>query len=533
VRIAIIGGGPGGLYTATLLKLADPGHEVVVYERNAADDTFGFGVVFSAATLAELEDADGPSFDTLMRACARWDPVEILCRDERIRAHGNRFAAVSRHELLRILQERAEQVGAELRFCEEVDDPAVLSDADLVVGADGVNSVTRGWLADEFSPQLVVEGCKYIWLGTTRPFDAFTFIFKETEHGLFQAHIYPYSETMATFIVECTAKVWRGAGLDRVDAASLPPGVSDEHSIGFLEDLFADELAGCGLVGNNSKWLDWTTVRNARWSHRNVVLLGDAAHTAHFSIGSGTKLALEDAIQLAGSLDRHRDLGEVLWDYESARRPAVLRVQEAAAESLDWFARYHRYWSFDPPQLAYSLLTRSRRVDYDNLRRRDPELVLALDRWYAEKSLRASHSEPLLAPPPPALTPATVGRTTLRNRLVLTASETPEADEGVPSGRYLDIVRTHVVGGAALMLVELVSVSPDARITPEDVGLYTREQADVWRQVTADAGPDTALLGVQLVHAGARGATRPRDRGVGIQLPLGSGWPVVAASPLA
>jgi anthraniloyl-CoA monooxygenase len=533
MRITSIGGGPGGLYAAILLKAADPDREVTVLERNAPDDTFGFGVVFSAATLAELEDADAPSYGTMMRACARWDPVEVLYRGERVRAHGNRFAAISRHRLLDILQERCRELGVDLRFRTEVEDPRDLLDADLLLGADGVNSRTRDRFADTFGPRLTVEGSKFIWLGTTRAFDAFTFIFRETEFGPFQAHIYPYSERMSTFIVECAEDTWRVAGLDRVDPASLPLGVSDLESLKFLQELFADHLDGHELVPNNSKWLDWVTVRNDTWRHRNVVLLGDAAHTAHFSIGSGTKLAMEDAIALAGALARAPDLEAALAHYESVRKPAVERVQEAAGESLDWFARYGRYWGFHPAQFAYTLLTRSERVDYDNLKRRDPDLVAAVDRWFAEESERGGHDVALLVPPPPALTSLRLRGRHLANRTVVVPPAVEDAVDRVPPPAQREAVHRLTRAGAGLVLVEQVAVAADGRVTPADAGLYTDEQAATWQRTLAEArrdGPPTPV-GVQLVHAGPRGATRPRSAGIDLPLRRG-GWPLVAASPV-
>ncbi len=533
MNVTSVGGGPGALYTAILLKRADPDVQVTVYERNAADDTFGFGVVFSAATLAELEDADAPSYDRLMASCARWDPVEIRYRGERVRAHGNRFAAVSRHRLLAILQERAVELGADVRFGAAIDDvEALRTTTDLLLGADGVNSAVRRSWHDAFGPRLTVEGSKYIWLGTSKVFDAFTFIFVETEHGLFQAHIYPFSDTTSTFIVEASEHVWRAAGLDAVDPTTLAPGESDHHAIAYLRDLFADHLDGHDLIANNSRWLDWTTVRNAAWRHENVALLGDAAHTAHFSIGSGTKLALEDAIALAGALARRDDVGTALLEYEAVRRPAVERVQEAASESLDWFARYHRYWGFPPPQFAYSLLTRSERIDYENVKRRDPALVLACDRWFAEEAERGDHDVALVVPPPPALTSFEVAGRRFANRTVLTVAPDQRGADGLASDRDVERFARRAHGGAGAVMFEQVAVSAHARVSPGDVGLWTDAHAGQWAAVVDDLrGATPTLLGIQLSHAGPRGATRPRHQGV--DLPLRSGaWPIVAASPV-
>ncbi len=533
MKISSIGGGPGGLYAAILLKRAHPDATITVYERNAPDDTFGFGVVFSAATLAELEDADAPSYDAMMGAMARWDPVEVRYRGERVRAHGNRFAAISRHRLLGLLQERARELGVDLRFTTEVDDPEAVRDADLVLGADGLNSLVRARYADHFGPSLTVEGSKFIWLGTTKRFNVFTFIFLDTEWGPFQAHIYPFSDDTSTFIVECAPEIWRRAGLDAVDAADLPPGVSDDASIKLLGELFADHLDGHELIPNNSKWLDWTTVHNRSWRHDNVVLLGDAAHTAHFSIGSGTKLAMEDAIALARAIERADDLDEALMRYESARRPAVERVQQAAAESLDWFARYRRYWGFPAPQFAYSLLTRSGRVDHDNMRRRDPALVAAVDRWFAEEAVGGDHTRPRLLPPTPARTPLAMPGGRVANRLVLTPADDQAATDGLPSATTAHAVDDLAHAGAGLVLLERVAIAPEARATTGDLGVYRDEHDAFWRDVIARArarGSDT-WFGCQLSHAGPRGATRPR--GDGLDLPLRQGgWPLLAASPL-
>ncbi len=531
MRITSIGGGPAGLYASILLKAADPSHDVTVCERNAADDTFGFGVVFSAATLAGLESADAVSFQRLWDACARWDPVEVRHGGQRIRAHGNRFAAISRHQLLRILQERAAELGVDLRFETEVDDVReVMDDADLVLGADGINSAVRSRFADHFGPRLRTEGSKFIWLGTTQPFDAFTFIFEQNDAGRFQAHIYPFSEELSTFIVECDPDTWHKAGLDAVDASELAPGESDQASIEYLQDLFSTHLDGHELVANNSKWIDWTTVTNESWYHRNVVLMGDAAHTAHFSIGSGTKLAMEDAMALADALALHGRPDAALDAYVSARKPTTEAIQRAAGESLEWFERYARYWSFDAPQFAYSLLTRSKRVDYENLRKRDLHLVESLDRWYAGA---CRGGPPTAVPRPPASNPMTLGAVELPNRIAYITDADRGARDGVPSTAHLDEFATWAGADVGLVLADAVAVSPDGRITPTDTGLYADEHVDHWQQALQRTGSSDrrGLVGVRLVHAGPRGATQPRAQGVDLPLPAADAWPLVAASP--
>ena len=595
MRTTIVGGGPGGLYTAILLRRADPSAEVVVHERNAPGATFGFGVVFSAATLQELEDADPESNDALFGASARWDPVEVRYRGVRIRAGGNRFAAISRHRLLEILQHRAKEVGVEVRYEDDVADPLALRrGTDLLVAADGVRSRTRDALAGAFRPRLDVEGSTYTWLGTSKPFEVFTFCFVATPFGPMQAHVYPYGEATSTFIVETDRATWRAAGLDATDAASLPPGANDERSIALLQELFAEDLDGHPLVGNGSRWVDWVTVRNGRWSvpadaaagAAPVVLVGDAAHTAHFSIGSGTKLAMEDAIALVEALRSTRDVPTALRRYEGERRPRVERVQAAAAESLDWFARSARYWSLPAPQLAYGLLTRSERVDHDNLRQRDPLLVAALDRWFAGAAL---DRPPPLVPVPPSSTPLRAGRLRTANRLALAVADPQDAEGGAPSAALQAQLRAATAAGAGLALVGPIAVMPEGRRSPADPGLWDdrvgaswasalrnaaavapdgededadrprrleggrdalpgREDADgdagrLGADAVRDAGTGAAtrqlsgrhggpVLVAVLAHAGPRGAVQPRSRGADLPLRVRA-WGTVAASPLA
>ncbi|MBW3534996.1 MAG: FAD-dependent monooxygenase, partial [Gemmatimonadetes bacterium] len=374
-----MGGGPGGLYAAILLKRADPTRRVAVAERNRADDTFGFGVVFSDATLAEIEAADPVTYGAIARHFVRWDDIDVHYRGEVLSSTGHGFAGMSRHRLLRVLQERAAELGVEVAYEREVADPERwAAEHDLVVAADGANSTVRERWRDRFEPEVDVRPNRFVWLGTTRPFPAFTFHFKEDVHGLWRVHAYQYAEVdgeaRSTFIVETTEATWRAAGLGEDD---------EEATRAFCERLFADELDGHALVTNRSVWRRFPTVRCRRWSADNVVLLGDAAHTAHFSVGSGTKLAMEDAVALADLLIQGGNLDEILASYELVRRPEVESLQRAAKASLEWFEGADRYRDMEPEQFVFSLLTRSQRVTYNNLRLRDPAYMAAVDRWYA------------------------------------------------------------------------------------------------------------------------------------------------------
>src|SRR5579871_493361 len=378
MRIAVVGGGPAGLYFAILIRKIRPDWSVTVFERNAPTDAFGFGVVFSDETLTVFEHADPASYEDIVSRFVRWTDIDIHHRGEMTRSGGHGFSALGRRELLGLLQARATSLGAELRFHDEVPGLSELDWADLVVAADGANSVIRRELASDFEPSLDARDCRYMWLGTDLVFDAFKFFIAETEHGVVQAHAYPYSREMSTFIVEMPERVWRAHDLDR--AGPLPPGVSDEAGVAWCEELFGEALQGHRLVANNSKWINFVTVRNERWASGNVVLLGDAAHTAHFSIGSGTKLAMEDATALAWAMrSTDGDLQAALADYEAERRPVVLSTQRAAQASLEWFESVERWVEQPRLQFAFNLLTRSRRVTYDNLRLRDPGFVADVD----------------------------------------------------------------------------------------------------------------------------------------------------------
>jgi anthraniloyl-CoA monooxygenase len=384
MKIAIAGGGPGGLYFAALMKQLDRRHEVTVWERNAAEDTFGFGVVFSDETLGGIESADTVVYGQMESRFARWTDIDIEFNGAAFTVGGQGFAALSRKRLLQILQARAEQLGVTVHYRAQAPDPDELrARHDLVVAADGLNSAIRTKYADVFAPSLDVRKNKYIWLGTDRVFEAFQFFVKQTDWGTMQIHGYPYSDSGSTFIVEMHEDVWRRAGFDATEDRTFPPGASDEHAVARIAEIFADELGGRAVLTNNSKWLNFTTVRNQRWHGGNLVLLGDAAHTAHFSIGSGTKLAMEDALALAACLHEQPDVEQALAAYETERKPVVESTQRAAQASLEWFENIGMYAGQDPATFCFNLITRSRRITFENLKDRDAAFAARMESGFA------------------------------------------------------------------------------------------------------------------------------------------------------
>ena len=521
MKISILGAGPSGLYFAILMKRVDPAHEIEIIERNPPDATFGWGVVFSEETLGALREADEESYIAITDTFAQWDAIDVHYRGARVSSRGHRFSAISRKALLGLLQDRARELDVELTFERELEDLGSLSDADLVVGADGVNSLVRRLYADELGANVDQHGTKFAWFGTDLVFDAFTFIFHETEHGLIQAHAYPFDGATSTFIVECTEEVWQRAGLDEMDEAA---------SMEFCERLFAAELDGHRLLSNRSLWTSFTHVNCESWHTGNVVLLGDAAATAHFTIGSGTKLAMEDSLALADAFLRHDGIPEALVDYELERQPVVERFQEVANESATYFENVRHYSGFDPVPFAFNLLTRSGRIGYANMTLRDAVFMRAVDGWFAAPNGEGSPRSVLA--PPPMFTPLALGDATVGNRVAVSPVVEEGALDGVPAagraGSFVGAARA----GAGMLVTEPIAIAADARITLECPTLDGDLQVTAWRNVVEAAKEHSpVLLCAQLNHAGRRGSMLPRH--VGVDLPLRrGGWPLVSASAL-
>jgi anthraniloyl-CoA monooxygenase len=505
LRVVIIGGGPAGLYTALLLKQADASHDITVIERNRADDTFGWGVVFSDQTLENFHAADEPTFRAITDNFAHWDDIDVFIHDRRITSGGHGFSGIARKKLLNILQTRAAELGVHLRFNESVDSADSTAAADLVIAADGINSGIRKQYAEAYKPDLDSRTARYVWFGTTFPFDAFTFYFVENEHGVFQAHCYRFDEQLSTFIVECDETSWRAAGFDRMDTP---------QSIAACEAMFAEWLDGHPLISNathraSSPWTNFVRVRNEHWFHQNIVLIGDAAHTAHFSIGSGTKLAMEDAIALSRCLSETSDLEKALEAYQNERMTEALRLQNAARNSMEWFEHVKRYTHLPPEQFAYSLLTRSQRVSHENLRLRDLTYVEGMERWFAshaslneggtgKETGETGENSGILgagvqrdrvalttagsrwtrpgmtaddAPPPPMFTPFQLRGMTLTNRVIVSPMDMYSARDGVPNDFHLVHLGSRALGGAALLMTEMVCISAEGRISLGCTGL--------------------------------------------------------------
>ncbi|MGA9273935.1 MAG: bifunctional salicylyl-CoA 5-hydroxylase/oxidoreductase [Candidatus Cybelea sp.] len=517
MRVTCIGGGPAGLYFGILIKRRFPAWKVSVLERNRPLDTFGWGVVFSDATLENLRVADEPTHAEITQAFAHWDDIEIHFDGHTIVSGGHGFCGISRKHLLAILQARAAELGVELNFQYEVDDVAAeRSRCDLLVGADGINSRVRNTYAAMFQPELDRRKCRFVWLGTTLPLHAFTFLFERTEHGWFTVHAYRFDEELSTFIVECREETWLAHGLDNAET---------DQTIAFCEKLFAPYLNGHRLMANSAHlrgrdWLNFTRVGNERWVYENVVLLGDAAHTAHFSVGSGTKLAMEDAIGLADALSSSVTLSEALTEYEGSRKIEVIKLQNAARNSTEWFENVGRYASLPPEQFAYSLLTRSQRIGHENLRLRDTTYVEGVEEWFAGR------------PVPPMFTPFRLRDLKLENRIVVSPMDMYSAVDGTPNDFHLVHLGTRALGGAGLIFTEMTCVTREGRISPGCTGMYLPEHVDAWKRIVGFVhGSSRTKICLQLGHSGPKGSTKLMWEGMDQPLDA-ENWPVVGPSAI-
>ncbi|TFZ00626.1 bifunctional salicylyl-CoA 5-hydroxylase/oxidoreductase [Ramlibacter henchirensis] len=531
MKIVCIGGGPAGLYFALLMKKQDPRHDITVVERNKPYDTFGWGVVFSDQTLGNLQAADPQTAAEILGAFNHWDDIEVNIRGEKIRSGGHGFCGIGRKRLLNILQKRCEELGVRLQFETDVQGDEQFPDADLIIASDGLNSRIRTRYQATYQPDVDMRRNRFVWLGTHKLFEAFTFAFEETEHGWFQVHAYQFDGDTSTFIVETPEEVWRKAGLDTMEK---------EESIAFCERLFAKYLDGHRLMSNaahlrgSAQWIRFPRVVCKTWVHHNgrqpVVLMGDAAHTAHFSIGSGTKLALEDAIELARCISSAQgDLNRALADYEAVRSVEVLKIQNAARNSTEWFENVPRYVNLPAPQFAYSLLTRSQRISHENLRLRDKGYVEQYEDWIAQ--LAGVHRSPTQQPVPPMFTPFRLRGTVLKNRVVVSPMAQYLCEDGVPADYHMVHLGARALGGAGMVVAEMTCTSPDARITPGCPGLWNEQQQAGWKRIVDFVHRHSdARIAMQLGHAGPKGSTRVPWEGE--DQPLASGnWPLLSASP--
>ncbi|MEQ8405785.1 MAG: bifunctional salicylyl-CoA 5-hydroxylase/oxidoreductase [Oceanicaulis sp.] len=528
MKIACLGGGPAGLYFAICMKLRRPDTEITVYERNKPGDTFGWGVVFSDQTMENLEKTDPPTAKAIRDELAHWDDIEVIVGEAKERSSGHGFCGIGRRRLLNILQERCRALDITLAFETEVEpEDDRLADADLIIASDGLNSKIRNRYSEHFKPDVELRRNKFVWLGTKKLFDAFTFAFKKTEHGWIWAHAYQFDAETSTFIVECSPETWAAFGFDAMD---------QDETCRTCEAIFADELDGHELMSNarhirGSAWLNFPRVLCETWRYKNIILLGDAAHTAHFSIGSGTKLALEDAIKLSEVLDdKDLSLEAGVEQYQDERRVEVLKLQSAARNSTEWFEDLERYIEFPTIQFMYALLTRSQRVSHENLRVRDAAWLEKLETWFAS----AARGAPANKPVPPMFTPFKLRGLTLPNRVVVSPMSMYSAKDGLIDEFHFVHYGARAQGGAGLVYTEMTDVSEDGRITPGCAGLYTDAHEAAWTKVVEFVHDRTpAKICLQLGHAGPKGATRLGWEGMDKPLPEGEAWPILSAGDIA
>ncbi|TJZ83334.1 bifunctional salicylyl-CoA 5-hydroxylase/oxidoreductase [Paracoccus hibiscisoli] len=524
MKILCLGGGPAGLYFAISMKLRDPSHDVTVLERNGAGDTFGWGVVLSDDALSRLQKNDPASAQAIRDHFIYWDDIAVVRDGHRQVSGGHGFAGIGRRQLLILLQDRARQLGVDLQFQTEFQTAEQYRrDYDLVVACDGLNSRVRAEYADVFRPDIDMRRCKFVWLGTKQKFDdAFTFIFEKTPHGWLWAHVYSFDADTATFIVECAQETWDAMGFE---------AMSKEQIVETCREVFKDHLGGHDLMSNaahlrgSAVWMNFPRVICERWYHENVVLMGDAAATGHFSIGSGTRLALDSAIALADYLHSEPDLPRAFERYQEERRVEVLRLQSAARNSLEWFEEVERYLDLDPIQFTYSLLTRSQRIGHENLRLRDPDWVREAEDWFQAQAGGQPGRAPIFAP-------FRLRDMALKNRIVVSPMAQYKAHAGCPTDWHLVHYGERAKGGAGLVFTEMTCVSAEGRITPGCPGLYAPQHQAAWRRITDFVHAETdAKICCQIGHSGRKGSTRIGWEGMDQPLEDGN-WPIMAASAL-
>lgn len=543
MKIVSIGGGAAGLYFGILMKKQDPSHEITIIERNRPYDTFGWGVVFSDSTLGNFVRADEPTARKILGSFNHWDDIDVRINGRSFISGGHGFCGIGRKRLLNILQERAEELGVNLKFESEVKDDQEIAreyNADIVIGADGLNSFIRDKYKETFKPDIDMRKCRFVWLGTKKMFKDFTFIFKETEFGWFQAHVYQFDGDTSTFIVETPEEVWLKAGLEKME---------QDEATAWLENLFADDLEGSKLMTNaahlrgSANWIKFPRVICEEWVQWNqidgrevpVILMGDSAHTAHFSIGSGTKLAMEDAIELAREIGGSKDgnLHTVLDTYKANRSVEVFKIQNAARNAMEWFEQVARYTDLPAEQFNFSLLTRSQRISHENLRLRDAKYISEFDQWFTQKAFKDAGLTP---PPagtevPPMFTPFKVRDVVLKNRVVVSPMAQYSAVDGLAADYHLVHLGARAMGGAGLVFAEMTCVSADARITPGCPGFYKPEHTEGWKRIVEFVHNNTdAKIAVQIGHAGAKGSTRLAWEGIDKPVEK-DGWALISASP--
>ena len=523
MKVTIIGGGPGGLYFALLAKKAWPRWQVTVYERNRPDDTFGFGVVFSDQTLDTFKQYDPVTYERIRRRFAYWGGVDVCYKGETLRSEGNGFCGCSRVALLNILQDRGRELGVDMRFQREVDDLAEFPDSDLIVVADGINSKIRTRYEDHFQPSVDLRPNKFTWLGSTKPLDAFKYFFRETPEGVILAHCYQYEANRSTWVIETDEQTWRNFGFDRL---------SEQEMIPVLERVFAQELDGHPLIPNRSLWRNFPTITNKTWVKDNAVLVGDAKATAHFSIGSGTKLAMEDAIALYEAFRKEQGVEKALRHYDTARREEVEKTQHAANVSLAWFEHMKRYWGMEPQQFAFGVMSRSKQITWENLELRDPKFIRRVHEWFSRKVKEQGFDIDLANPPPPMFTPFRLREMVVENRVVVSPMDQYSAVDGVPGDWHFVHLGSRAIGGAGLVYVEMTCPSPEARISPGDTGLWNEAQRDAFKRIVDFCHAHSkAKMCMQLGHAGRKGSTQLGWERMDYPLEQGN-WPLVSASPL-